>query len=143
VIVVTILIVLSSLIRFWQEYRSNIAAEELKSLVKTTATVLRSDAGRTEIDIKEIVPGDIIYSLREILIPADCRVLQSKDLFVSQSILTGEAMPVREKGPGGNQRKYQIAPGAGKYLLHGYQYQKAAPRPRLLLRPVVIPISAL
>ena len=97
VMVVTILIVLSSLIRFWQEYRSNIAAEELKSLVKTTAAVLRSDTGRTEIDIKEIVPGDIIYLSAGDMIPADCRVLQSKDLFVSQSILTGEAMPVEKR----------------------------------------------
>jgi Mg2+-importing ATPase len=97
VIVVSILIVLSSMIRFWQEFRSNLAAEKLKSMVKTTATILRSDTGRTEIDIKEIVPGDIIYLSAGDMIPADCRVLQSKDLFVSQSILTGEAMPVEKK----------------------------------------------
>ncbi|MCW3126530.1 MAG: mgtA, partial [Bacteroidetes bacterium] len=97
VIVVATLIILSSMIRFWQEFRSNIAAEKLKSLVKTTATALRSGTGRTEIDIKEIVPGDIIYLSAGDMIPADCRVLQSKDLFVSQSILTGEAMPVEKK----------------------------------------------
>ena len=60
VIVVVILIILSSLLRFWQEFRSNNAAEKLKSLVKTTATVFRRDKGKIEIDIKELVPGDLI-----------------------------------------------------------------------------------
>lgn len=97
VIVVTILIVLSSLLRFWQEFRSNNAAEKLKSLVKTTATALRKKDGRIEIDIKELVPGDLIYLSAGDMIPADCRILQSKDLFVSQSILTGEALPVEKR----------------------------------------------
>jgi Mg2+-importing ATPase len=97
VIVVTVLIILSSLLRFWQEFRSNIAAEKLKGLVKTTATVLRKETGKTEIDIKELVPGDIILLSAGDMIPADCRVLQSKDLFVSQSILTGEALPVEKR----------------------------------------------
>ena len=97
VIVVVILIVLSSLLRFWQEFRSNNAAEKLKSLVKTTATVLRKDKGRLEIDIKELVPGDLISLSAGDMIPADCRIIQSKDLFVSQSILTGEALPVEKR----------------------------------------------
>ena len=97
VIVVTILIVLSSMLRFWQEFRSNNAAEKLKSLVKTTATALRKKDGKIEIDIKELVPGDLIYLSAGDMIPADCRILQSKDLFVSQSILTGEALPVEKR----------------------------------------------
>jgi Mg2+-importing ATPase len=97
VIVVTILIVLSSLLRFWQEFRSNNAAEKLKSLVKTTATVLRKGTGKREIDIKELVPGDLISLSAGDMIPADCRILQSKDLFISQSILTGEALPVEKR----------------------------------------------
>jgi Mg2+-importing ATPase len=96
VIVVTILIILSSMLRFWQEFRSNNAAEQLKSLVKTTATVFRKGSGKIEVDIKELVPGDIISLSAGDMIPGDCRVMQSKDLFVSQSILTGEALPVEK-----------------------------------------------
>ena len=97
VIVVTILIVLSSMLRFWQEFRSNNAAEKLKSLVKTTATAIRKGSGKVEVDIKELVPGDLISLSAGDMIPADCRVLQSKDLFISQSILTGEALPVEKR----------------------------------------------
>ena len=97
VIVVVILIFLSSIIRFWQEFQSNKAAEQLKSMVKTTATVLRNGLGKFEVDIKELVPGDIIFLSAGDMIPADVRVLQSKDLFVSQSMLTGEALPVEKQ----------------------------------------------
>jgi Mg2+-importing ATPase len=97
VIVVTILIIISSMLRFWQEFRSNNAAEKLKSLVKTTATVLRKDKGKIEVDIKELVPGDLISLSAGDMIPGDCRIIQSKDLFVSQSILTGEALPVEKR----------------------------------------------
>ncbi|GAA3968056.1 magnesium-translocating P-type ATPase [Mucilaginibacter dorajii] len=96
VIVVGVMISLSSLLRFWQEYTSNQAAEELKSMVKTTATVLRKDAGKKEIDIKDLVPGDVVYLSAGDMIPADCRVMQSKDLFVSQAMLTGESLPLEK-----------------------------------------------
>ena len=101
-IVVAIMVMLSSLLRFWQEYRSNQAAEKLKSMVRTTATVLRKTdlgPGRQEVDIKEIVPGDIVFLSAGDMIPADCRILQSKDLFVSQAMLTGEAMPIEKREP--------------------------------------------
>ncbi len=97
VVVVGTMVMLSSLIRFWQEYSSNQAAEKLKSMVTTTATLLRKETGKKEIDIKEIVPGDIILLSAGDMIPADCRIMQSKDLFVSQSILTGEALPVEKR----------------------------------------------
>ncbi|MER3478860.1 MAG: magnesium-translocating P-type ATPase [Leptolyngbya sp. ERB_1_2] len=94
--VVSIMVFLSSFLRFWQEFRSNKAAEQLKSMVKTTALVLREKIGKKEIDIKEIVPGDIVFLSAGDMIPADCRIIQSKDLFVSQSMLTGEALPVEK-----------------------------------------------
>ncbi|WP_306349772.1 magnesium-translocating P-type ATPase [Flavobacterium sp. '19STA2R22 D10 B1'] len=97
VIVVGIMIILSSFLRFWQEYSSNRAADELKNMVKTTATVLRRIRGKHEIDIKEIVPGDIIYLSAGDMIPADIRIIQSKDLFVSQAILTGESLPLEKR----------------------------------------------
>lgn len=99
-VVVSIMVGLSSLLRFWQEFRSNQAAEELKSMVKTTATVLRKTVlgpVRQELDIKELVPGDILFLSAGDMIPADCRILQSKDLFISQAMLTGEALPVEKR----------------------------------------------
>jgi Mg2+-importing ATPase len=96
VIVVSIMIGISVCLRFIQEYRSNLAAEKLKDLVTTTATVLRRDAGKVEVDFEEIVPGDIMLLSAGDMIPADCRVLQCKDLFVNQSALTGESIPVEK-----------------------------------------------
>lgn len=98
VIVVGVMVMLSSLLRFWQEYTSNQAAEQLKSMVKTTATVLRQGSGKQEIEITALVPGDVIYLSAGDMIPADCRMMQSKDLFVSQAMLTGESLPVEKQG---------------------------------------------
>ncbi len=97
VIVVSVMVLLSSLLRFWQEFRSNKAAEQLKNMVKTTILVLRQETGKKETDIKDIVPGDIVVLSAGDMIPADCRILQSKDLFVSQAMLTGEALPVEKR----------------------------------------------
>ena len=97
VIVVGVMVMLSSLLRFWQEYTSNRAAEELKSMVKTTATVIRQDKGRFEINIIDLVPGDIVFLSAGDMIPADCRIIQSKDLFVSQAMLTGESLPLEKR----------------------------------------------
>ncbi|SDX50894.1 Mg2+-importing ATPase [Hydrobacter penzbergensis] len=97
VIMVGVMVMVSSLLRFVQEYRSNRAAEQLKSMVKTTATVIRRPEGKTEVDIKNLVPGDIILLSAGDMIPADCRIIQSKDLFVSQAMLTGESLPVEKR----------------------------------------------
>jgi len=95
VLVISTMVILSAMLRFVQEFRSNQAAEKLKSMVTTTATVIRAE-GKKEVDIKKLVPGDIIQLSAGDMIPADIRVLQSKDLFVSQSMLTGEAIPVEK-----------------------------------------------
>lgn len=101
VITVGIMIMISTLLRFFQEYRSNRAAEQLKSMVKTTAAVLRMEdlnvSTKKELDIKNLVPGDIIFLSAGDMIPADCRILKSKDLFISESMLTGEALPVEKR----------------------------------------------
>lgn len=97
VIVVAVMVFLSVILRFWQEFTSNNAAEQLKSMVKTTATVLRKTSGKREIAISELVPGDIIWLSAGDMIPADCRILQSKDLFISQAMLTGESFPVEKR----------------------------------------------
>ncbi|MGC8751837.1 magnesium-translocating P-type ATPase [Hydrotalea sp.] len=96
IIVVSIMVFISAILRFIQEFRSNQAAEKLKNLVTNTTTVIRKETGRTEINFEEIVPGDIIHLSAGDMIPADCRVIQSKDLFVDQSVLTGESMPVEK-----------------------------------------------
>ena len=109
VIVIFTMVMLSALLRFVQEFRSNQAAEKLKSMVKTTATVVRQDEDRQEIDIKQLVPGDIIHLSAGDMIPADVRIMQSKDLFVSQAILTGEALPV-EKTESANAKAGKLSP---------------------------------
>lgn len=96
VMVVSVMVVVSVLLRFIQEYRSNRAAEKLKSMVKTTATVLRKFRGKIELPLSELVPGDVVYLSAGDMVPADCRILRSKDLFVSESMLTGEALPVEK-----------------------------------------------
>ncbi|MDB1112152.1 magnesium-translocating P-type ATPase [Pseudomonas extremaustralis] len=91
------MVVLSTLLRFWQEAKSNKAADALKAMVSNTATVLRRDEGkRIELPIKQLVPGDLIVLSAGDMIPADCRVLSAKDLFVSQAAMTGESMPVEK-----------------------------------------------
>jgi P-type Mg2+ transporter len=99
IIVLSSMVLLSTLLRFWQEFRSNKAAEELKAMVSSTAAVLRSGMQRPqEIPISTLVPGDIVYLSAGDMIPADVRLLSAKDLFVSQAMLTGESIPV-EKYP--------------------------------------------
>ena len=95
IIVIAILVTASTLLEFFEEYRSNKAAEKLKQLVATTTTVLR-DGREVQIPIKEVVLGDIVFLSAGSMIPADLRVLESKDLYVGQSSLTGESDAVRK-----------------------------------------------
>jgi Mg2+-importing ATPase len=102
IIVLVSMVLLSTLLRFWQEFRSNKAAEELKAMVSSTAAVLRAGLDRPqEIPISTLVPGDIIYLSAGDMVPADVRLLTAKDLFVSQAMLTGESIPLE---------KYPVAP---------------------------------
>jgi P-type Mg2+ transporter len=108
VAVVSVMVTVSVIMRFFQEFRSSQAAEKLKALVRTTATVFRQREERSadgtvqkvsakrEVPFEDLVPGDILQLSAGDMIPADVRLLSSKDLFVSQSILTGEAMPVEK-----------------------------------------------
>lgn len=101
IIIIMTMVSLSGLLRFWQEFRTNKAAQALKSMVRTRATVLRRGPGESrpvqeEIPIEEIVPGDIVVLAAGDLVPADVRLLESRDLFVSQSILSGESLPVEK-----------------------------------------------
>lgn len=95
IIVIAILVSASTLLEFFEEYRSNKAAEKLKELVATTTTVLR-DHKEVQIPIKEVVLGDIIILSAGSMIPADLRIIEAKDLYVGQSSLTGESDAVRK-----------------------------------------------
>ena len=95
IIVVIVLVLASTFLEFFEEYRSNKAAEKLKEMVATTATVLR-DGKKIKIAIKEIVLGDVVILGAGDMIPADLRIISSKDLYVGQSSLTGESDSIKK-----------------------------------------------
>src|SRR5450631_249137 len=116
IIVLTTMVLLSTLLRFWQEFRSNKAAEELKAMVSSTTAVLRAGMQRPqEIPISTLVPGDIVYLSAGDMIPADVRLLTAKDLFVSQAMLTGESIPL-EKYPVAPAKRINSATAPGTLL---------------------------
>ena len=93
--VIAILVTASTLLDFFEEYRSNKAAEELKELVATTTTVIR-DGKEIQIPISHVTLGDIIILSAGSMIPADLRIIEAKDLYVGQSSLTGESDSVKK-----------------------------------------------
>src|SRR4030095_9039392 len=116
-VVIAIMVVLATLLSFIQEYRSSKAAERLRAMVSTTATVLRMDPRkgvpdevnrhfevnlrpqgptREEVSIERLVPGDVILLSAGDMVPADVRLLNAKDLFINEAALTGGAVPGRK-----------------------------------------------
>ncbi|HQR10935.1 MAG TPA: magnesium-translocating P-type ATPase [Casimicrobiaceae bacterium] len=114
-IVIGSMVLLSTVIRFVQEGRSNRAAERLKAMVGNTATVLRRHSPhelttasakpsvpsadisqRMEIPLRKLVVGDVVALSAGDMVPADCRLLASRDLFLAQSAMTGESLPVEK-----------------------------------------------
>ncbi len=94
--VIFVMVILGVVLRFYQEIRADNAAEKLKAMVSNTATLVR-DGKEAELPLKMLVPGDIIRLAAGDMVPADVRVLAAKDLFVNQSTLTGESLPVERK----------------------------------------------
>jgi len=94
-IVVSVMIVLSVFLGYYQETRSSKAVEKLRAMVQTTCTVWR-DGKEAEIPMNELVPGDIVILTAGSIIPGDLRLIFAKDFFVSQSALTGESMPLEK-----------------------------------------------
>ena len=95
IIVIAILVIASTLLDFFEEYRSNKAAEKLKKMVATKTTVIRSGQ-KLDIPIKDVVIGDTVVLSAGSMIPADLRVIEAKDLYVGQSSLTGESDSVKK-----------------------------------------------
>lgn len=95
IIVILVLVAASTLLEFFEEFRSNRAAEKLKELVGTTALVIR-DGNEIKIPIHDITIGDVVLLSSGSMIPADLRIIESKDLYVGQSSLTGESDAVKK-----------------------------------------------
>ena len=89
------MVFLSGILDFIQDTKSDKASEKLKAMIRTTTTVVRNNK-RVDIPLSEVVPGDIIILSAGSIIPADLRILQAKDLYISQSSLTGESAPVEK-----------------------------------------------
>ena len=104
-VVIGAMVALSTVIRFVQEGRSHRAAESLRAMVSNKATVIRRVTGMLpgavpqkpqDIPLRDLVAGDIVALSAGDMIPADCRVLTARDLFVAQSAMTGESLPVEK-----------------------------------------------
>lgn len=91
VIIITLMVLISGILRYVQEAKSNNAAEKLSEMVETTTLVERRGEGKQELPIDEVVVGDMIYLSAGDMIPADMRILEAKDLFITQAALTGES----------------------------------------------------
>ncbi|MEO5810577.1 MAG: magnesium-translocating P-type ATPase [Rhodanobacter sp.] len=102
-IIIAVMVSISVLLSFSQEYRSSRAAEKLKAMVRNTATVMRraedGHSEQIEVPVVELVIGDIVHLGAGDMVPADLRLLGAKDLFISQAILTGESLPVEKSAP--------------------------------------------
>jgi Mg2+-importing ATPase len=105
VIIISTMVIVSGILRFIQEARSGRAAENLLKMIKTTTNVQRQETGKQEIPLGEVVVGDIVHLSAGDMIPADMRIIKAKDLFISQSALTGESTAV-EKTPNADSEKY-------------------------------------
>jgi P-type Mg2+ transporter len=98
--IIALMVIVSGMLRFFQERRASLAAEKLQEMVRVTTTVVRRDetgvSRELEIPIWRLVPGDSVRLSAGDMVPADVRFLSAKDLFVAQSALTGEALPVEK-----------------------------------------------
>ncbi len=97
-IIILAIILASSLLSFLQEFNAHNAAQKLKSQISIKASVFR-DRDIIQIPSEEVVPGDVVFLSAGSLIPADGIILEAKDLYVNESVLTGETFPV-DKNPG-------------------------------------------
>lgn len=107
VVIILTMVFLSGTLRFVQESRSGNAAEKLLAMITTTCTVTRKGQEMAEIPLDEVVVGDTVHLSAGDMLPADVRILDAKDLFVSQASLTGESEPI-EKIPMVNETRDAI-----------------------------------
>ena len=94
--IILVVVIAGGLLGFWQERRAANAVEQLLSLVRTTTTVLRDDTP-VAVPLEHVVAGDVVVLSAGAKLPADCRLLDTHDLFVDESALTGESFPVAKQ----------------------------------------------
>ncbi len=98
VIIIVTMMLLSGVLHFVQDTKSNNAAAKLSAMIRTTAAVIRLGHGQQEIPLEELVPGDLVKLSAGDMLPADVRFIATKDLFINQAALTGESAPVEKQG---------------------------------------------
>ncbi len=116
--VIFTIVVLSSSLQFVQERRAERASEELSRKVALTATVMRGGE-RKEVPLADLVPGDIVLLSSGDIVPAGCRILDSKDLYIDQSVLTGESFPVEKSAGALREDMVQESANWTNYLFLG------------------------
>ena len=94
-LIILLIVLVSGLLGFWQEYGASNAVEKLLSIVQIKASVMRDGISK-EIPVEQIVPGDIVVLNAGDIIPGDGLVQEFKDLFVDEAMLTGETFPVEK-----------------------------------------------
>lgn len=97
IIIISTMVFISTLLRAWQEWKADISSEALLKMVTNTCYAKRVGDDGNEIEISRLVPGDIVMLAAGDMVPADMRLIQAKDLFVSQASLTGESDPTEKK----------------------------------------------
>jgi Mg2+-importing ATPase len=100
-IVMLVMVAVGVVLRFVQEARADSAAAALRAMISVHATVIREGISR-EVPISDLVPGDVVELAAGDMIPADVRLLACKDLFVTQSSLTGESFPIEKFAASGD-----------------------------------------
>jgi P-type Mg2+ transporter len=117
-VVIGVMVALSTGIRFVQEGRSRRAADGLRAMVSNKATVIRRSATRAtgpkDIALRDLVAGDVVSLSAGDMIPADCRVLSARDLFIAQAAMTGESLPVEKFVDGQTQDATSLPQGAAQ-----------------------------
>lgn len=92
-LIIVAIILISSILGFYQEYKSEKALQALKKYISFNTKVLR-DGEKKEVDVKELVPGDIVFLKLGDIVPADIRILDSGKIYANESVITGESYPV-------------------------------------------------
>ena len=117
-VIIDTIVLLSVAINFWQSFRSSRAAERLRAAVTPTATV-RRDGRWQEIPLRAVVPGDVVRLSAGDLVPADARLLESRDLSVQQSMLTGESLPADKHASAAAEHAGDTGPDAPHLVFLG------------------------
>ena len=121
-VIIAAIVLLSISLDFIQEVRAQDAVEALRRSVAVQATV-RRDGHAVSVPIDRLVPGDIVELIAGDLVPADCRLLESRDLYVNEALLTGEPYPAEKQagdlGPGSSKTGAVEATGAANAVFAG------------------------